>query len=947
MRRIVLAFACLLGLASPGLAQTFPGDFAPGQVFGNGTPSTGVGGPTSLSSVVDQAACATNNKAFVRLAGVWTCTDFSPSGIDQNSVKVTAAATYTILTTDCGARIRADTGSTAQQIIVLPVVAGFAANCRVSVVNGDTNRGKILSGFPTVAPGILWPGQEIDVAIVGGVWTVIANPGRWKLVGAATFNVNPSTGNDGNDGLGTGSAFATMQKCWDVIVDQLDLRAWPVTCLSAASATYTNDGITTYKAAVGQGNETVDGTGKVTACSITIDGNGSTFNRADGGIIFLTGSYSAGLGGAPGARFCVRRMTLTGASGAVGIQANFGQIIGLDGLNFGAMPGGVHLFTEAAGGLINIVHQSYTISGGAASHVAAWVWGEVVIQSDTITLTGTPAFSQGFVQAQWSGGVFAAFSTFTGAATGPRYNLASGGWIDISGSTSHSFLPGNAAGICLQGMYGSSSGGNQMNFCGFTLSKNDAGANPAGNTNGTLVEIVGADGALSALEMDGIGNQALLYLRRANGTGAAPTALANNDIIGGIQWLGRGSTVYGPSQNAAILASASENWTDANHGTRLSFYTTPNAGGSPTEQWRVGPSGSLFNPAATGGDPAAAGVINAQGLQINGSAVPSLSVPNTWTANQTLTVNQDANTAWTITNSSAGTSATSSVGLSNGTQGNTFGLGGTGYTGIAILQARGYLRAASSPEVIATGGANAVIIAPNDTERARVLLGLMVGTTTDPGAGIVNVATGFRIGNAATSGRVLRGDGTNFVIAQLGVADLSDGTTGSGAVARATSPVFVTPTLGAASATSINFGGSTLSTYTAGTWTPAFAGTGTAGTFTYSAQVGSYEQIGRMIIARFVLATSSASVSPTGTLNITGLPVTSGATANDNGACSLDLFNGWTGAAGYTQLAANIQPSATVFALIDNGSGKSAVATPASEFNFTGANVQGFCTYHN
>lgn len=46
--------------------------------------------------------------------------------------------------------------------------------------------------------------------------------------------------------------------------------------------------------------------------------------------------------------------------------------------------------------------------------------------------------------------------------------------------------------------------------------------------------------------------------------------------------------------------------------------------------------------------------------------------------------------------------------------------------------------------------------------------------------------------------------GGAFTVAQLAASDLSNGTTGSGAVVLATSPTLVTPTLGAATATSIN-----------------------------------------------------------------------------------------------------------------------------------------------
>jgi hypothetical protein len=52
--------------------------------------------------------------------------------------------------------------------------------------------------------------------------------------------------------------------------------------------------------------------------------------------------------------------------------------------------------------------------------------------------------------------------------------------------------------------------------------------------------------------------------------------------------------------------------------------------------------------------------------------------------------------------------------------------------------------------------------------------GVSVGTTVDPGVGIFNVLTGFRINNAATTKFVPRGNGTNFIAAQLACGDLSD-----------------------------------------------------------------------------------------------------------------------------------------------------------------------------
>ncbi len=85
------------------------------------------------------------------------------------------------------------------------------------------------------------------------------------------------------------------------------------------------------------------------------------------------------------------------------------------------------------------------------------------------------------------------------------------------------------------------------------------------------------------------------------------------------------------------------------------------------------------------------------------------------------------------------------------------------------------------------------------------------------GGGVFNATTGFQVGGAASSGNVLRGNGTNFASAQLGAADLSNGVTGSGAVVLAASPTLTTPSLGAATATSINgigFSGTASTTMT-------------------------------------------------------------------------------------------------------------------------------------
>ena len=65
----------------------------------------------------------------------------------------------------------------------------------------------------------------------------------------------------------------------------------------------------------------------------------------------------------------------------------------------------------------------------------------------------------------------------------------------------------------------------------------------------------------------------------------------------------------------------------------------------------------------------------------------------------------------------------------------------------------------------------------NDGLSTRLTLseagGLSVNADIDAGAGVVNANTGFRVTNAAASGNVLRGNGTNFVSAALVNTDIA------------------------------------------------------------------------------------------------------------------------------------------------------------------------------
>lgn len=163
-------------------------------------------------------------------------------GVDTNTLRSATSGPDTILTTDCGKTVQEGSGTSGQWTITLPAVGSFDARCQITVVNGDTGIGKILTGFPgsMTSPTMLWPGQQVRLKIVNGVW-VAANPGRWATKSQVTIHVDPAVGNNANDGLaaGAGRAVADPQQAFNNIINFFDLQAHTPIIAMACSQTHT------------------------------------------------------------------------------------------------------------------------------------------------------------------------------------------------------------------------------------------------------------------------------------------------------------------------------------------------------------------------------------------------------------------------------------------------------------------------------------------------------------------------------------------------------------------------------------------------------------------------------------------------------------------------------------------------------------------------------------
>lgn len=159
------------------------------------------------------------------------------------------------------------------------------------------------------------------------------------------------------------------------------------------------------------------------------------------------------------------------------------------------------------------------------------------------------------------------------------------------------------------------------------------------------------------------------------------------------------------------------------------------------------------------------------------------------------------------------------------------------------------------------------------------------------------------------------------------------GQTGTGAFAGSTSPTFTTPILGAASATSVNFGGSSLSNYTSITpWSPVFT-FATPGDLSvvYSTQNGYQTRVGSMITASFFLSCTPTFTTASGKLNITGLTVSS-SSSSGYAAVGNILTSSFAFPAGRTSPFCTLFSGTTVITCGASGSGVSNGDITATEF---------------
>ena len=146
--------------------------------------------------------------------------------------------------------------------------------------------------------------------------------------------------------------------------------------------------------------------------------------------------------------YTVKGFKIVTATAGYGIALTANTTLAFGNIDFGACASG-HVYIDTYSSLSAIAN--YTISGSSPYH-----WrisgGYLLATGITITLSGTPAFSTAFLYMNMVGSCYVGGITFSGTATGQRYNVSQNAVCNTNGGGAN-YLPGNAAGSATGGLY--------------------------------------------------------------------------------------------------------------------------------------------------------------------------------------------------------------------------------------------------------------------------------------------------------------------------------------------------------------------------------------------------------------------------------------------------------------------------------------------------------------
>ncbi|MER9188638.1 hypothetical protein [Mesorhizobium australicum] len=293
----------------------------------------------------------------------------------------------------------------------IPVVK--MANMANATVKGRTTAG-------TGAPEDLTMAQLDALQVASG-------KKREMLTANRTYYVR-TDGSNSNTGLvdSAGGAFLTLQKAWDTVA-ALDLSIYAIVI-------QVRDG--TFTTGINMAAMPVGGSG------ITIQGNTTT--PANCFINATTNCFATSAPLPCGMTIQGFKLAFTGANLSAIRMSAPGTIVTSNMVLAGGSTSFAGAYNASERGSRIIVSTGLTVSGNMSALCSA-DGGVIQFFGITVTLTGTPAFSWATMSATSFGLIMVSGVTFSGAATGTRYNVNSNGGINTGGGGA-SYIPGNSVG---------------------------------------------------------------------------------------------------------------------------------------------------------------------------------------------------------------------------------------------------------------------------------------------------------------------------------------------------------------------------------------------------------------------------------------------------------------------------------------------------------------------
>jgi hypothetical protein len=457
-------------------------------------------------------------------------------------------------------------------IIEFPALSTEGAVARYADAAGNIEDSDVLIGD---SGNITLPGY-VDIAEVAAPSSPSANTARLYAkddgAGVTKMFYKNSAGTEAPLGgrivlaanttytVGSAGTYASLQAAYEYVQENIDKAGYKVT-FSLTDASLTTSGDVLTGPLFGGGlQELVSGSGDRILTRTT---NGNTIELRDGAQLDIgDGVKLTNSGGAGGTAVFVRKASMVRQSGN---------------MIWGGGADTVDVALQDRAGFIRAASARF--EGIRARHVSGSSNSNMSTDSGITTTFAvgsevTEAFAYSHASARLC---FHHNEIYSGTLTGPKFLLEGGGHI-FTNFSGLSFLPGTTAGTIndATSSYDNFSGILRINF----------NTSAADTITGGVAYFTGNDSANPLGVFDSYAGQSGIVLRRANGTQASKSALANNDQISSVSARGYGTSAYGAGR-AAVNFYAGEAWTNSAQGAYITISATPTGGTTLTEAWRT------------------------------------------------------------------------------------------------------------------------------------------------------------------------------------------------------------------------------------------------------------------------------------------------------------------------------------------------------------------------